>query len=257
MLYPYVTMILSGIIHDDIDLYSMLLYYNSLCNIVICIYKHQYDILDKTIVRIDNKNIRIITIDINELTDMLHVKQIPKYTKTDECHNCYYQLMSTKIGLDIISTEYVIKCRIDHHYSNLHKMIDMCIQNNKIVSSSICVRGTSIHRWRFHLSETLYIGKTSEIKIVNKLALDNYTIEEITYRPPECRSWRHYFIKLIPDDVSNEEYASSMADLVDIINVNEFKPFYLRLNNYHKTFTHIDDNIKSTYLYLLDGCTGI
>ena len=122
------------------------------------------------------------------------------------------------------------------------------------------MRGVHVPRWRFHLSDCLFITKKNILEKVVNLAIENYTVEEITYRPPESRIWRNYFIQYFKElnidimNVSDEEYVKLMTELVEIMDVNTFKPFILRLNLTNNTMVDYPNTNKTTYEYLLHGC---
>ncbi len=255
VLYKNVTILLQGILHKDINLENTLNVYTKLCKVVLSIYKPDLDTVLEicksypTVIIVEN-NIsdyenQIVTLD-KQFTDC----------KISVLQNGFFQICSTKQGLSIIHTDYVVKSRVDHYYEKLEKFIKHGLLNqNKIISSSIFVRGCKglKHPCRYNLSDCLFMGKTDDIKLCFKICYDNKLLTR-----PETGIWEPYFIHIFKlkniniNSINDDKYINYMTDLVDIYCINKIQPYKIKFGNEISTF--INDRIKTTSEYLLYGC---
>jgi hypothetical protein len=253
-MYDNVTIILQGIIIPDVDLIYTLSQYIKVANIILSIYDSIGD--NSCISEINNlyPNVRIIYNNYEEYKNDL--MSINKFTDNSFINNCYYQIRSSKKALDIVTTEYIVKSKVDHFYSALADgdMIKWCIDHNKILSSSIYVRSYNCEK--YHLSDHLFIGKTVEIKNVFSLALLNYS-------PgcPESNIWKYYIFDIAKkegvnlDSLDCYEYAKYMASKFYIYCINRNEHYRVKIGGtiYNK-INDIDKTTDDSTNYFLYGC---
>ena len=152
-----VTILLQGVINPNIDLNKTITEYKQYGKIVLSIYKNEYEYIINNIKHLEDLDIVLNDIDTYD-------NEILKFPLKS---SHYYQLQTTKKGLEKINTEYVIKTRVDHYYSNLNLFIQKCFDTDKIIVLSHYIRGFS--QYTYHLSDCLFMGKTIEIKKVVRI----------------------------------------------------------------------------------------
>ena len=258
-----VTILLQGLISDEINLQEVLEKYSKLGRLVISIYDYQLEKLKPYVEAIPNCLVIINNQDVF-LSELLH-RQIPEKTQTDECHKCFFQIRSIENALQHISTEYVLYCRINHLYSNLDKVIEEGVQHKKFVISSFVTRGTDIRRWRFHFSDCMIFGTKEKMKLLFYLAARDYTYDNILYRPNECRIWRPYFLFYFmqhglphPDNLTNQEYVQELDKHMIIVPFQTLAPFRIFSQKEVRTESFYTPEEKTTAEYLHTGikCIG-
>ena len=250
--YNNVTIILQGIINKNVDIFNTLSEYINYGQIIISIYDELEDI---DIINNIKKTFPTVTIAHNNLKDnKLELTELNKFTNTPYMDNCYYQIKSTLKALEYVNTEYVVKSRVDHYYKSVDDFIIWGIHQNKIISSSIFVRG--VNYAKYHLSDCLFSGKTCEISKMMNLALQNYN-------PgcPEVNIWKPYILHIAKINNVNLEclddnsYAEFMAKYFYIYCINRHASYKI---NYRKIInTYINDRDKTTIdskEYFLLGC---
>ncbi len=255
VLYKNVTILLQGILHKDINLEDTLSVYTKLCNVVLSVYKSDLDL----VLKICESYPTVIVVE-NDISDyenqpLILDKQIADCS-INILQNGFFQICTTKKGLSVIHTEYVVKSRVDHYYEKLSKFIEHGLLNqNKIISSSVFVRGCRglKHPCRFCLSDCLFMGKTDDIKLCFKLCYDNKLMTRA-----ETGIWKPYFTHIFNikginiNSMEDDKYVKYMAELVDVFCINKIRPYKIKLGNGVSTFIH--DHIKTTSEYLLHGC---
>ncbi len=255
VLYKNVTILLQGILHKDVNLNDTLNVYTKLCNVVISVYETDMN----KVLEICESYPTVIIVE-NNISD--YEKQpLVIDNKFAHCNmgflqNGFFQICSTKKGLSVIHTEYVVKSRVDHYYGNLSNFIQHGLSNqNKIISSSVFVRGCSEprHPCRCCLSDCLFMGKTDDIKLCFKLCYNNKSMTR-----PETGIWNPYFthiFKLKGIDINripNNLYIRHMLELVDVFCINNLQPYKIKIGN--KIETNCDDCVKTSAEYLIYGC---
>jgi len=256
MQYDNVTILLQGIINDQVDLYKTLEIYTKLCPVVLSIYTFDLDKVTKICESFPT--VQIIENDLDEYSKLpVIIDPLVEHGILSVIQRLYFQICSTKKGLEYITTEYVVKSRVDHCYENIFKFIECGLRTQKIVSSSIFVRGCMdnnvINRCRYCLSDCLFMGKTSNIKLCFELCYDAKLLTR-----PETGIWTPYFTHIFKEkgidinSVDDETYVKYMVDVVEVYCVNELCPYTIKLwDNVH---TYLHDSVKSTYDYLMCGC---
>jgi len=265
-----ITIILQGITCPDVDIIKTLTEYTKLARVILSIYLsvESADLIEK--IRVEFPSILIIDNDQSELEKLCIQKfgNVPKGNK-----HTFFQLNCMINALHHVTDQYVIKSRVDHYYGNLDKFIEK-LYTNKIVSSSNCIRGSKSIYGKYHLSDSLFGGLTSEIKRVYELAILSNKLLDI----PEIILWKPYlttkFNELKLPNESDREYSNSMCELVTVYSIY-MTVFKIRLNNYKKvvartpinynyrcrgfltTYTNIhkslEYNSKSDFDYFLNG----
>ena len=163
--------------------------------------------------------------------------------------NMNYQYVSTLNGLGLVDTEYVIKVRGDEYYSNFQSVYEQLKSTpNKILSSPIFFRHFS--HFKYHISDHIIAGKTSEIKFMfgaAKYAFDNTLLYHIkdgvkyTYWEPEINLTMGYLMAKYPNEFSQKSGPQLMVENFDIIDLQKLKPYKVVANIFHK-FWHNDFN---------------
>lgn len=106
--------------------------------------------------------------DTHKLTLYPHILSHPKVcvvlsdssfpTGADWYQNIWYHCLTTKSGLQQVSTRYVIKTRTDECFSNLHLMREKVETLNKNISINIYFKSDRYHP--FHIGDHLFGGPT-------------------------------------------------------------------------------------------------
>jgi len=149
-------------------------------------------------------------------------------------NHTFYQLKTTLAGIQRIRTDFMIKTRVDHEYSNMEAFVREGLANpNQILSSSIFVRGlTGSYATRYHMSDCLFMGRTDLIGMAMKLAL-------LYYEPMNAESmiWRPYVYHMLQNRGYNvhdlvhlpkEEYLDIMCELFRIFPGQRLEPYRLK-----------------------------
>jgi len=252
MLYSNVTILLQGILNRDINLIDILIVYIKLCNVVISVYRSDLP----QVLEICKSFPTVIVVE----NDIEEYKKIPvtidnefKSFSMQYLQNSFYQICTTKKGLSVIHTEYVIKTRVDHFYQNLSNFIQHGLDTKKIITSSIFVRGYKDRYGKFCFSDCLFMGKMSDIKLCFDLSYNNFLLTV-----PELAIWKPYFVYIFKMkgidilSVDDETYLQYMVELIDIYHINKLLPYKINIRN--RIETHINDNNKTTKEYLMYGC---
>lgn len=254
VLYDNVTIMLQGILHDNIDLAEILTNYTKLCNIVLSIYTFDVDKVNAIC-----KSFPTVTIVINDLEEYKKhpVTLDPEFAHCDTTalQRGHFHRCTTKKGLENINTEYVVKSRVDQYYSGLSKFIEHGIKTPKITTSSIYVRGCKdkVHACRYCLSDCLFMGKTSDIKLCIDLCYNTFLLTR-----PETGMWKPYIRYIFNqkgidiDLVDDETYIQYMLNVVDVVCINKMYPYKLKICN--RIVTYLHDNDKTTKEYITYGC---
>ena len=258
---PQTSIILQGIINNNIDIINTISHYQKFGNIILSLYKDFEDInlINKVLKKFPN--IEIIYNNYNEYRK--EIIKLNKFINNNYKDNCYYQIKSSLLPFRKIISKYVVKTRIDHFYESIDDFMLWGRDQNKIISSSIYVRGSNYAR--YHLSDHLFQGKTKEINLLFNLALNNYN-------PgcPEINIWRPYIFYLASlenihiDSLNDDDYSEWMAKKFYIYCINRNKSYKIKCNlgikSYIKdvdTSNYIEDIDKTTdtsKLYFLVGC---
>jgi len=249
-----ITILLYGNLHEDISLIDTLNVYTKLCNVVLSVYKSD---IDKVLeIRKLFPTIIIVANDITEY-EKHPLKVNKQFVTWNTLHlqNGFFDICMIKLGLSVIHTKHVLVSRIDHYYSCLSKFIEYGLNAEKIVTSSIYVRGCKdrFFPFRFHFSNCLFMGKTNDIKLCFNLCYNNGLLT-----CPELGIWKPYFthifnIKSIDINTVNDEmYVEYVSELMDVYSINNVGPYKIKLDCGIKT--HMNDNNKTTKEYLTYGC---
>lgn len=255
LLFDNVTILLEGELDPDINLHETLETYVTICNIVLSV--KDTDIEQITKICESFPTIKIIGNDINEYRKIpLRIDQQFKNHTAISLLSGYFQICSTKKGLEYINTDYVIKSKLNHYYYDIGKFIKYGLASGKIISSSLfqrgCKDGSIANRARYCLSDTLFMGKTNEIKKCFDLCYEEKVLTRVA-----TGIWSPYFIDLFKKDgidinsVDDETYVQFMMKVVDIYSVNEFGPY--KFKYFDSIRTHMWDKIKTTHEYLMYG----
>lgn len=256
VLYNNVTIMLQGILHDEVDLVNTLTLYTKLCNVVLSIYVFNADSVMAMCSSFNN--VSIVLNDLSEYErDQVTVDEAFKHCDINALHKGYFQICTTKKGLDAVTSEYVIKSRVDHYYEGIEEMIKCCINTDKIVISSVYVRGchdrNADHTSRCCFSDCLFMGKTEKLQLCFVLCYNKKLLTR-----PETGQWTPYFeyvfeqMGLDVQSIDDETYLQIMLQLVEIMCINSLGSYRLKICNRIETYLY--DTNKSTKEYLLYGC---
>ncbi len=252
--YNNVTIVLQGILNQEINLIDTLELYTKLCKVILSIYTTDMEAVTKIC-----QNFPSVTIVENHLEEYEKLSVIVdpefRHCNAKSLQNGIFQICTTKKGLDIVNTEYVVKSRIDHYYSGITKFIEYGLLKKKIISSSIFMRGCkdTYCSCRYCLSDCLFMGKSTDIKLCFELCYNTRVLTR-----PETGIWKPYFLHIFNkrgidiNSVDDETYVKYMAELVEIYCVNYMHPYRLKICN--RIETHMWDKAKSTEDYLIHGC---
>jgi hypothetical protein len=163
--------------------------------------------------------------------------------------NMNYQFVSTLNGLGLVDTEYVIKVRGDEYYSNFQSVYEQLKSTpNKILSAPIFFRHFS--HFKYHISDHIIAGKTSEIKFMfgaAKYAFDNSLLyhekngKRWSYWEPEINLTMAYLMAKYPTDFHDKNGPKLMVEHFDIIDLPKLKPYKVVANIFRK-FWYSDFN---------------
>ena len=253
-MYDNVTIILQGIIIPEVDIIHTISEYSKIAHIILSVYSDLGN--NEYITKIINTfpNVRIVYNSYEEYKAELISQN--KLTNNSYLDNCYYQLKCTKKAIDEVNTAYVVKTRVDHFYSGLADgdMIRWCIDQNKILSSSIYVR--SYYYQKYHLSDHLFIGWRCHINHVFTLAL-------LFYNPgcPEVNIWKPFILDIAHkegvkiDELDALEYSKYMASKFYVYNINRNLNYKVKIGG--GVYDRVHDNDKTredSTDYFLHGC---
>ncbi len=230
-MFNNVTILLQGILNENVSLIDTLNNYTKICNVVLSVYKPDI----KKVIEICKifPTVIIMENDIDEYNNQpLIIEKEFANSPLNFLQNGFFQICNTKKGLSVIHTTYVVKSRIDHFYSNLQNFIQYGLYTQKIISSPVFIRGYNdkFFPYRYHLSDCLFMGKTCDIKLCFDLCYKN---KLLTF--PEIGIWRPYFIykfnKMGIDinSVDDETYVKYMLELVDVFPIDKLKPYKIKI----------------------------
>lgn len=233
------TIILQGVINDNINYIDTIRHYLKYSNVIISSYFQNNEDIEK----IKNLFPSVIVINNNLKKfddDLISMKKKSGYKY---CDNCFYQIRTVRASLKYIQTEFTIKSRIDNFFHDIEKFIIMMKSNkDKITSLSLYVRSFSYAK--YHLSDILFGGQTNKIKNVIDLSIKNYTVGG-----PEVVIWKPYILDCVKKNIDNdlEIYVEEMSKLFIIFPLNH-------MSNYNfKGIKHFSDTPKSTEDYFRLG----
>jgi hypothetical protein len=222
-----VSIILQGKMSNDIDIFHTLSQYIQYGQVILSIYRDIEDINKINKICNDFPNIHIVNNNI--VQNDINLKELNKFSGVPYHDNCYHQICTTIKGLKKVISKYVIKSRPDHYYSCLNSFIRWMIDQNKIISSSVYLRGTN---WvRYHLSDMLFGSNIDDIKKIFELALNNYDIG-----CPEIIIWKPFLFykasleNINLDNLDDNSYAEWMAKNIYVYCINRHNNYRLRCN---------------------------
>lgn len=253
-MYDNVTILLQGLLHKDVSLFDILDNYTKICCVVLSVYRSDLS----AVLDVCKSFPQVIIVENNieeyEVIPLIIDKELED-GRLGVLQNGFFQICTTRKGLSVVHTDYVIKSRVDHYYSNLGLFIEHCFDINKIVISSVFVRGfmDRIHPCRYCLSDCLFMGKTKDIKMVLKCAYNALSLTR-----PETGLWQPYFMMLFNErelDICNrdhETYVNYIMEYIDVFYVGKLKPYKIKIGG------KIEENLccsnKTTEQYLTTGC---
>jgi SAM-dependent methyltransferase len=247
-----VSIILQGKINKNIDLEKTILNYQQHGRVILSLYRDFEDINYINYLIKKFPNIYIINNNYIEYENELKSKKM--FKNIPYLDNCYYQIKTSLIAFRKVISKYVIKTRLDHYYGSIDDFIRCGINQKKIISSSVFVRG--VNYIRYHLSDHIFGGTKDEIYNIFKLAFINYNP-----RCPEINIWKPYIFhlssieKINLDKLDNLSYAKWMAKKFYIYCINQH--FEYKLPYVSNIVTKLNDNDKTkkdSLDYFLNGC---
>ena len=261
-----VTILLQGVLNNEIDILKTIELYSLYGNIVLSVYDNEItkntcnQILDSyPNVRIIYNNFETYETEFNTLIKSYNNKE-------KNIDNFYYQLKTTINGLNDIQTPYVLKSRVDHYYSDIDKFIYHGIASNKLVSSSLCVRGY-FSPYLFHMSDQLFFGKTALIKQMCNLSQKMCFTPIMMNHVAESRLWKPYLKMLAHSEGINLDeknhnfhinYIEFLNRKVTIFPINLHDNFKINLRGGNSNGSIYVKNLQnhpiySSYYYFIYG----
>ncbi len=241
-----ITILLQGVVHADVDLNMILCAYTKYCPVILSIYDTDYETV-QTIAR-EYKNVTIVQNNFDEF--IKDQKERKLHFPSAYHNNAYYQIRTTLAGLEHVHTSWVLKSRVDHFYEGLDDFINTGFTMDKVISSSLFVRG---HKMRYHYSDCLFMARTEPIQNTFLLAERNYKAEY-----PEMLIWSSYFTlyfqeqKIAMEKLSDQEYYEWVDKHLYVYGINKFPSFRIKVMN--KVITSSKDCHRPTVEYLQHGC---
>ena len=164
-------------------------------------------------------------------------------------YNLGYQTLSTLLGLKAVTKKYTIKHRTDERYSNLHKLVELFLQDdNKWVSGTTVFRPKSsalpgLGNPVYHAADHLFIAKTEKLLKTFQLTKDNIDqgimVVDSNNEPCAEVTLCTNFVKISGDDPTVENYDTLMPKYFNVLNDANFYPFVIKFNH--------DNGVGSTY----------
>lgn len=235
-----VSIILQGKLSNDVDIYHTLSHYIQYGQVILSIYRDLENI--NIINRICNDFPSVHIVNNNIVQNEINLRSMNKFSGVPYHDNCYHQICTTINGLRKVISKYVIKSRPDHYYSSLSDFIIWMIHQNKIISSSVYLRGTNYVR--YHLSDMLFGGNINDIKKTFELAFNNYYIG-----CPEIIIWKPFLFykasleNINLDNLDDNSYAEWMAKNIYVYCINRHQKYRLKCNGC--ILTNITDRDKT------------
>lgn len=167
-------------------------------------------------------------IKIEELPSNFYVL-FSKKPSVNGKQNSNLQIESTKRGLKLVDTKYVIKMRGDEYYSNIKDLEALISSNeNKIITSPVFFRSPTM--CKYHVSDHLIIGTTENLK--KMFYLEKYDPST----PIEVNLAKNFLSKV--DEKYLDEPIDSMCRNFDIIDLTKHKPYKIVCNGRRKVWTN-------------------
>ena len=242
-----ITILLQGVLHKDVDLAMILESYTKYCPVILSIYDTDYNAVETMA-----KQYKNVTIVQNNLEEFIKDQKARKLHFPSAYHNhTYYQIRTTLAGLHHVHTPWVVKSRVDHFYEGLDDFLRTGITMNKVISSSLFVRGYKF--MKYHFSDCLFMAKTEPIQNAFLLAERNF---KDTY--PEGLIWSSYFTlyfqekKIAMEKLSEQEYYDLISEHLYVYGINNFPSFRIKIIK--DVITKSKDSHRPTLEYLRHGC---
>jgi hypothetical protein len=250
MFQDNITIILQGIISDEVDIFTILKLYTQYANIILSIYDTpSQKIVGKKIIETYSS----VIIVYNSL-DSFKKEYFDRANTDVEPTNTFYQIKTTLNGIDKSKTEYIVKTRVDHFYSNIYDFMQTGITTNKIVISSNWVRN---YRYRFHASDCLIMTKGDILRNIFLDAENTFYNRNYT-NIPEIDIWKQYLQNKVSnnmiDIVSDDKYITFMTDTFLIFNIVNHKEYRLKTSWGGVITKILEDENKSDTDFWRIGC---
>jgi hypothetical protein len=224
MFQDNVTIILQGIFSDEVNIFTTIDLYIKYAHVILSIYDTPSQ---KVIADQISEKYSSVLIVYNNL-DTFKKEYFDKTNTHIEPQNTFYQIKTTLSAIDKSSTEYIVKSRVDHFYSNIYDFIQVGLSTEKILITSNWIRNA---RYRFHASDCLLM---SNRHIVQNIFLDSesgFYTKSYDYIP-EVLIWMPYLKKKAlnqgTDIESDRNYISFMVNTFIIFNILNHKEYRLK-----------------------------
>jgi transketolase len=247
-LFNDTTIVFQGKLNNHVNLYDTVKEYREYADIIISTYVSDNPAIFENISR-DFPEILIIDNNQEVLINELRAQDCIQNNQGD---NVYYQMSCLNKGLECVNTKYVVKTRVDCYYSGLDDFINVVRSTDKIVSSSLWVRGFNI---KYHPADTLFGGSSEKIKAALFHAKSEFK-RNTCLVIPEVIIWKDFIYfetqKMGLDwnliENNRDVYADTMSSIFTIYPLQRHKSYKFK----HITYFH--GNEKSTRDYFLYGC---
>jgi hypothetical protein len=250
---------MQGVLCSNIDIKKTIENYLKCGNVVISTYvKNDLQLISE----IQEQFPDVVIIDNDLESYEKELREIGKCVESSYFNNTFYQLKTTLAGIKTISTDFIIKTRVDHSYSNMDSFIqEGLLYPEKILSSSLFVRGlmTGTYHTRYHMSDCLFMGRTDLIRKAMNLAQLHYTVG----MNPESMIWRPYVRDVLQsrenniytlDNLPEKDYLDIMGELFHVFSAQRLEPYQMKLSYVGIETRRIDHYPEKTTLeYLQRG----
>jgi len=266
-----VTILLQGILNNNIDIFQTIKLYSLSGHIVLSVYD------DEPTKNICRQILELYPNDVSVVYNNLETykrefEEIKRKYNDSSLGNFYFQLKTTINGLQNIQTKYVLKSRVDHYYSDIDKFIAHGIVSKKLVSSSLYIRGLFEKLYPtayFHMSDILFFGETSKIKEMVLLSNKMCFTQFMKGKCAEIRLWRPYLINLaklegINIDDSNikhgkdyeymMKYIHFLNSKITVYPINLHDNFKIKVGKKNEIFVKNNNQpMHSSFYYFIKG----
>jgi len=171
-----------------------------------------------------------------------------KFPEKNGYQNFNLQVDSTLAGLELVSTEYVIKMRGDEYYSNIPHLLEKVKEFPELIHTS----PVFFRRWKdykLHISDHLIVGKTEYIK--NMFVRAKHTkleCQQKKFSPEQILTIEYLLSRgkntLIGSKI-NEKTKDVMKKYFSILDLEQLKDYRIAANVIKKVYKNNFDLIKT------------
>lgn len=246
-----ITIVLQGIINKDVDIFHSIHEYSKYAKIVLSLYDSLPNRELAESIRLKYPDTTFVFTDYEKL-----VKENSEKYGSVKAHK-YNQIHTTLKGIEHVTTQYLVKSRVDNFYSGIDKFISHGIQSKKIISSSSFLKGYSTYM--YHLSDCLFAGTTEQVKTIFKFADTNFSKHAETV-PAEVMLWKPYIEQQMmykgvdPNGITLNTYIDFLSSILTVYCVNLHTSYIVKSRDkIYKKVQDIDQSDKEYFQYGFRG----